>query len=75
MKKTSITLYYRGQDGKKSIIKYADVQGIRAGSALQILGEADARGNGIPVNAPLVQILLPGNETATYDADRITILF
>lgn len=73
--KTACTVYFKDSDGKKAIIKYADVHGIKAGTAREILGEEDARGNGVPLNAPLIQILLPSNETATFNAENVTILF
>lgn len=69
-----LTIYYKDANGKKTSTHYKHVYAITAGTAAQVLGEADARGNGIPLNAPLVQLHLSGTETATYDADKITIM-
>lgn len=70
----TIHIYYK-RNGKKADTVYKHVQAIRAGSAAEILGNADADGNGIPRKAPLLQIVLDDGTTATYNADDITILF
>ena len=66
-------IYYHN-DGKKADTVYNDVTAIRAGTAAEILGQTDADGNGIPRNAPLLQLILADGSTATFNADNITIL-
>lgn len=66
---------YFTHKGRRMDIPYKNVQAIRAGSAAEILGTADADGNGIPRNAPLLQIVLDDGTTATYDASNTTLLF
>ena len=68
-----ITLYYKNNDGKNARVEY-DATAIQAGPARDILGEDDARGNGLPMNAPLIMIRLADGGTATYNADNVTIL-
>ena len=68
-----IHIYYNN-NGKKADTVYNDVQFIRAGTAAQILGKADADGNGIPRNAPVIQLILADGNTATYDADNVTLM-
>jgi len=75
---TKATVYYtRKENGRtiKSVIKYDHVTGMRAGTAAQVLGKADADGNGIPRNAPVIQFLFDDGNTATFNADNVTILF
>lgn len=68
-------VYFKGGDGKKADIRYKHITAIKAGTARQILGDDDARGNGLPLNAPLLQLVFDDGETATFDADNVTILF
>jgi hypothetical protein len=68
-----IHVYYHNNDGKKDDIIY-DADAIKAGPARDVLGVNDARGNGIPLNAPLIQIIMPDGGTATFNADNVTIL-
>lgn len=68
-----VHVYYRDADGHKADMLYR-AHAIVAGTARQILGD-DARGNGIPDNAPVVQLKLDDGNTATFDADNVTILF
>ena len=75
---TKATVYYttrtEGGHNVKHTAVYPDVIAVKAGTARQVLG-ADAAGNGIPDNAPVIQLVLSTNETATFDADNVTILF
>ena len=70
----TITVYFKNSDGKNARVQYNDACGIQTGPARDILGEQDARGNGIPLNAPLIMIRLQDGNTATYNADNVTIL-
>ena len=73
--KTSCTVYYRNMKNKPARIHYNNVTAIKAGPANVVLGQADAIGNGIPENAPLIQLIFDDNSTATFNADNVTILF
>lgn len=70
---TKVTVYYTNK-GKKQRIQYDNVCGIQAGPARDILGPADAAGNGVPLNAPLIMLRLADGGTATFDADNVVIL-
>ena len=72
---TNATVYYRDGQGKNAIIKYTGIQCIKAGAARDVLGEDDARGTGIPLNTALIQFIFDDGERATFDADKITVLF
>jgi len=67
-------IYYHDDDGKKADILYKGVYAIKAGSALQVLGKDDCRGNGIRESAPVIQLKMDNGTTATFDADNVTIL-
>lgn len=69
-----LSIYWKN-NGKKEITKYTHVTGIRCGTAAEILGSADADGNGIPRNAPIIQLIMDDGCTATYNADNVGILF
>jgi len=75
---TKATVYYQtrteGGRREKHVIHYDHVSGMRAGTALQLLGD-DAAGNGLRNNAPLIQLLFDDGTTATFDADNVTVLF
>lgn len=66
-------VYYFTGDGARTCAEYDDVVSISAGTAKQVLGYADAIGNGIDPDAPLIQLELTGGQTATYDADHVYI--
>jgi len=69
-----ITVYYHDKkSGSKGTFKY-DAYAIKCGTARQVIGEDDARGNGLPLNAPLVQIRMNDGGTATFDANNVTIM-
>jgi len=70
---TKATIYYTSK-GKKQRIQYDNVCGIQAGPARDILGLADAAGNDIPLNAPLIMLRLADGNTATFDADNVVVL-
>lgn len=71
----TIHIYYRNSDGKQQDIKYTDVTSIKAGSAAQVLGAAECRGNGIRPTASLIRLYMADGSAATFDADNVTILF
>lgn len=78
MKNTVHVYYWTVNDNgrrERADILYKGVYAMRSGTAAQILGPADADGNGVPRNAPLVQLLMEDGTTATYDADNVTVLF
>jgi hypothetical protein len=70
----NLSIYYKSNDGEKQVIKYNGVHAIQAGPARDILGEQNARGNGVPLNAPLIMLRLEDGNTATFNADNVTIL-
>lgn len=72
---TSARIYFRTSDGKQHDIKYNDVSSIKAGSAAQVLGKDDCRGNGIRPTAPVIRLYMADGSAATFDADNVTILF
>lgn len=71
---TAVHIYFT-ENGKKEDIAYKHVQAIRAGSAAEVLGKEDADGNGLPRNAPVIQLIMDDGTTATFNADNVTMLF
>ena len=70
----NVHVYYKSSDGKKADIEYKHVTAVRAGTALQILGRDDCRGNGIRESAPVITLYFDDGEQATFDADNVTLL-
>ena len=73
--KVSAHVYLKNINGKPYDIKYNNVTSIKAGTALQVLGLDDCRGNGIRPSAPVITLFFDNGEQATFDADNTTILF
>jgi len=68
---SKIRVYFN--NGAERVAYDYNAVAIHAGKARDVLGEADAVGNGIPLNKALIQIEIAGGETATFDADHIYI--
>lgn len=70
----TVHFYHKDGTGKNEDITFNHVSFIRAGTARQVLEEDDARGNGLPLNAPVIQFIFDDGTTATYSADNVTMI-